>query len=467
MLDKYVKKLYIIRCIFMYVIYFCTGEIIMSIKNKTAAILMALMTLGTGVSGISSVISAEISANAASSSTVADGKAPTAKSRYSSTDSSITISWDKVSGATGYYIYRWSKNAPAWVKIGTAPYLNASYTDKKVNSGSSYKYYVVAYKMSGGKRIMSGRSNEISAATLPSKPKITDNMTDNNYITVVWTRVAGTGYEVSFKQGSGAWKVAGKTSSADTTSFDIKGLTPETLYSVRVRAISKDADGNTVYGDYSDAVDVKTAPDFVYRRSSQYLIDRLDSAKLNPGQTTYEEIDRQDTEDRKSVRTISDADLAAIKKFVDAHFTSDMTTGEFLDYTVQWLNKNISYADGVHGPQYSEIWNRSHVDNCLNYKVGQCIQYNSTICAIMRYLGYDARVIQGWRGNSLDNKWQHFWCEVTINGTDYVMDSYNYGTDGDWYFVCATYSETAPYAYNSHYIMNRKLMAPFKGYITK
>ncbi len=433
----------------------------MSIKCKTAAVLMAIMTMGAGASVL------PISVNAASASYSAASISPTAKSNYTSTDSSITISWDKVSGATGYYIYRWSKNAPAWVRIGTASYLSSSYTDKRVSAGSSYKYYVVACRVTGNKRILSGRSNEISASTLPSKPQVSDCLSDNNYITLYWSRVNSTGYEVSYKQGSGAWKVAGKTNSADTTSFDIKGLTSETMYSVRVRAISKDADGNTVYSDYSDVKDVKTAPDFAYRRSSQYLIDRLNSAKLDPGQNTYDEVNRQGKEPYKSVQTISDADLATIKRFVDAHFTADMTAGEFLDYTVQWLNKNVAYADGVHGPQYSEIWGRSHVDNCLNYKVGQCIQYNSTICAIMRYLGYDARVIQGWRGNSLDNKWQHFWCEVTINGTNYVMDSYNYGTDGDWYFVCATYAETAPYSYNSHYIMDQKLMAPFKGYITK
>ncbi|MBQ8965312.1 transglutaminase domain-containing protein [Ruminococcus sp.] len=436
----------------------------MSIKNRTAAFIMAAMTLTAGMTTAPAAFTGIISAKAE---VIAYSKTPAAKTTYTSTDKDITISWDKVSGASGYYIYRWSEKAPAWIRVGTAASSADSYKDTKVGTGMSYKYYVVAYKKSGGKRIMSGRSNEISASTLPSTPEVIAHSEDSNYITVYWERVNCSGYELYYKQGSGEWKLASKINSGETTSADVTGLTSETVYSVKVRAFTKDSNGKLVYSEYSPELEIKTAPDFLYRRSSQALIDRLNSAQLDPGGNTYEECNRQNAEETKQTITISDADMATIKRFVDAHYTSDMTVGDFLDYTVQWLNKNVSYADGVHGPQYSEIWGRSHVDNCFNYKVGQCIQYNSTICAVMRYLGFDARVVQGWRGNSLDNKWQHFWCEVTINGTDYVMDSYNYGTDGDWYFVCATYAETAPYSYNSHYIMRNKLMAPYRAFSMK
>ncbi|SEK65425.1 fibronectin type III domain-containing protein [Ruminococcus albus] len=430
----------------------------MSFKIRAAALVMAAVTVGSSLSAFP-VSAAGQSASYSTSSS----KAPTAKTTYSSTDKSITISWDKVSGANGYYIYRWSSFAPAWIKVGIANSVATNYTDKKVTAGTSYKYYIVAYKSYSGKRIMSGRSSEISACTKPSAPKITNTFADTSSLTFSWIKIKCSGYEVSYKKSGGSWSSSKKINSANTTSYDITGLKAETSYTVRVRAFVKSADGTLVYSSYSTA-DISTESDFPYRKSSKYLIERLDSAKRTSAKNTYYECNRQDSKETKTLITISDEDMATIKRFVDAHYKSDMSVGEFLDYTVQWLNKNISYADGYHGPAYSEIWNRSHVDNCFNYKVGQCIQYNSTICAVMRYLGYDARVIQGWRGTSLDNKWQHFWCEVTINGTDYVMDSYNYGTDGDWYFVCATYEETAPYSYNSHYIMNKKLMAPFTGY---
>ena len=434
----------------------------MSIKTRAAALVIAAATIGGGTLALPVSVSGELAASAASA--TAYEKTPAAKTSYSSTDKDITIGWEKVGGATGYYIYRWSAMAPAWVRVGTAPAIASTYTDSKVIPGTSYKYYIVAYKKSGSKRIMSGRSNEIAACTKPISPSLHDAQSDSNYIIVSWDTVKCSGYEVSYKKSGGKWSSPIKLNSGSDNECTIKNLSPETSYSVRIRSFVKAENGSVVYSSYSSAINARTEPDFAYRRSSQYLIDRLDNAPRSESGNTYYECNRQGDTETKTLITLSDADMATVKRFVDAHYTSDMSVGEFLDYTVQWLNKNISYADGIHGPAYSEIWGRSHVDNCFNYRVGQCIQYNSAICAVMRYLGYDARVIQGWRGNSLDNKWQHFWCEVTINGKDYVMDSYNYGTDGDWYFVCATYEETAPYAYNSHYIMNKKLMAPFTGY---
>ena len=62
---------------------------------------------------------------------------PLAKSSYTSTEKSITINWDTVTGAKGYYIYRWSENAPAWIKIGNVT-KGTSYTDNRVKASSSY-----------------------------------------------------------------------------------------------------------------------------------------------------------------------------------------------------------------------------------------------------------------------------------------------------------------------------------------
>jgi hypothetical protein len=448
--------LYIIDYIYAIYLKFLNGVIKMNFKIKAAALLMAAITMGSSLSALPASAAGQSSANAAYS--TASAKAPAAKSAYSSTNKDITISWGKVSGASGYYIYRWASFTPTWIRVGTASASASSYTDKKVNSGTSYKYYVVAYKKSGSKRILSNRSSEISTCTKPTKPSIVDYVADTADITVCWGKTSCSGYEVSYKKDGGSWSSPKKINSADTTYYDITGLKAETKYSVKVRSFVKAADGSIVYSDYSTPVDINTEAEFAYRRSSQYLIDRLDKAKRSASKNSYYECNRQGDKETKTLITLSDTDTATVKRFVDAHYKSDMTAGEFLDYTVQWLNKNIAYADGYNGPAYSTIWGRSHVDNCFNYKVGQCIQYNSALCAVMRYLGYDARVVQGYRGQSLSNKWQHFWCEVTINGKDYVMDTYNYGTDGDWYFVCATYDETRPYSYNSHYIMNNKLM---------
>lgn len=436
----------------------------MSVKGKTAALLAAAVVISSGFVGLPVNDASLLRAEAITYQTSLKN-APVLKSAYTSTDKDITISWNKVSGTTGYYIYRWSANAPAWVRVGTATSVADAYTDKKVVTGTSYKYYVVAYKNSGSSKIMSGRSNEIVACAAPAKAVMTDYYADSTVLTVMWGFVKGSGYEVYYQKGSGSWKLASKITSQNTTQCDIKGLSAGTKYKVRVRAFTKDSNGKTVYGQYSDPMEARTAYAFTqYVRSSQYLIDRLDSAKLTPGQNTYYEYDRQSAKETKKLVTLSDGDIAIIKRFADSNLTADMTAGEKVDYTVQWLHWNVVYADGQEGrPEYSSIWNYSYVDAAFDRKAGQCLQYNSALCAMMRYLGYDARVVKGWRGSSLSNKWQHFWCEVTINGKDYVMDTYNVKDGAGWYFVCASYEETAPYSYNSHYIMNNELMSPYSG----
>ena len=152
-LDKSAKKLYIIDYIYAIYLKFLNGVIKMNFKIKAAALLMAAITMGSSLSALPASAAEQSSANAAYS--TASAKAPVAKNTYSSTDKNITISWEKVSGATGYYIYRWSSIAPTWIRIGTASSTASSYTDKKVTASTSYKYYIVAYKKSGSKRKMS------------------------------------------------------------------------------------------------------------------------------------------------------------------------------------------------------------------------------------------------------------------------------------------------------------------------
>lgn len=83
-------------------------------------------------------------------------------------------------------------------------------------------------------------------------------------------------------------------------------------------------------------------------------------------------------------------------------------------------------------------------------KLGQCAQYNGAMAAMTAYLGYDACVIQGYRGSYSGYHWQHFWCEVNIQGRRYLMETGNYGKDGSWsYFMC-------PYEQTSGYVINQQ-----------
>lgn len=76
----------------------------------------------------------------------------------------IDLTWDKVKGATGYDVY-WSycNGKNNFNKLANVP-KSQKYADKNLNNKREYKYFTVAYKMSGGKKVYLGRTNTVHVA---------------------------------------------------------------------------------------------------------------------------------------------------------------------------------------------------------------------------------------------------------------------------------------------------------------
>ncbi len=162
---------------------------------------------------------------------------PTVKIANASTG--ITVSWSKVSGATGYTVYRsqyangkWS----GWKNMGTAKATKSSWTDKSVESGVQYKYTV---------RAVSGSS--LSAYTATSglcylaRPAV-EVANATNGVKVSWSKVSGaTGYTVyrsEYKNGKwSGWKDMG-TAKANKASWTDKSVKNGVQYKYTVRAIN-------------------------------------------------------------------------------------------------------------------------------------------------------------------------------------------------------------------------------------
>ena len=168
-------------------------------------------------------------------------------------------------------------------------------------------------------------------------------------------------------------------------------------------------------------------------------------------------------------------DWATLDKFAKANFTSSMTKAEKVAYTLNWINKNVWYgtvADGGWAKIIAMVQNGtfSYVNCIFNYKIGQCNCYNGALVSMMLYLGYDAHLVQGYRGrtneNGVDrggsNHWQHFWGEVKINGQTYVMEAGNYGEDGDWMHLCELYKDVED---KYQYTEGGKTKTGWRGYI--
>ena len=70
---------------------------------------------------------------------------------YATSDQKVKLSWNEVSGAQGYVIYR--KYNGKWKALRTVSKNTTSYTDSSVKSGKTYSYRVRPYRKSGSKRI--------------------------------------------------------------------------------------------------------------------------------------------------------------------------------------------------------------------------------------------------------------------------------------------------------------------------
>lgn len=183
---------------------------------------------------------------------------------------------------------------------------------------------------------------------------------------------------------------------------------------------------------------------FRFARYEQFGIDNLNTATLSP-HDSYVMFNTQGSETRVTEHKISQADWAAIEKFARTHFQESWTPGQKAAYTMFWIHYNVDYASS--SAQWNSIGGLGYAQAIFEKQTGQCAQYNGAMCEMLCYLGFDANMIQGYRGSSSSSRYQHFWCEVNIDGNIYVIECGN-KKDGDWWYFAVPYSYTRKFIKN-------------------
>ncbi|MDD6211677.1 MAG: fibronectin type III domain-containing protein [Clostridiales bacterium] len=149
----------------------------------------------------------------------------------------ITVKWSKVTGATGYKVYRKAAKETSWtllkkIKDNTV----VSYKDTKVTNGTAYQYYVVAYY---GDSVSSYNVSSTAYYVSPTSISKISNSTAKK-LAVTWKKNSkATGYEVQLstkKTFSTATTVTKNITSYKTVSYTRSSLKSKTTYYVRVRA---------------------------------------------------------------------------------------------------------------------------------------------------------------------------------------------------------------------------------------
>lgn len=167
----------------------------------------------------------------------------------------MTVSWNKVNKASGYYVYR-STNGKKFTKIATVKSANAvKYSDKKATkNGQKYVYKVVTYY--NGNQTVSSADSSVKTGYRLSTMKVsslTNKKGKKAYIK--WAKNSkSTGYQIEYVTGKSKAKTVKASSKAKTKT--ISKLKKGKTYKVRIRSYKK-VSNVTYYSAWSKQKSVK------------------------------------------------------------------------------------------------------------------------------------------------------------------------------------------------------------------
>ena len=178
---------------------------------------------------------------------------PTSVKAASRTANSVTLTWGKVSGASGYVVYRYSDSTKKYTKVATVKTNKA--TVNKLKAGTTYKFAVQAYKTSGKDTYYGETGALFTTTTNPAAPSIKVTSTAKGKAYISFKKVTGaTKYEFYCSTSkSGTYK---KLSTSSTAYYTASKLTSGKTYYFKVRAY-KTLGKTNYYSSYSAVRSVK------------------------------------------------------------------------------------------------------------------------------------------------------------------------------------------------------------------
>ena len=181
-----------------------------------------------GTSGYSNIVSGKAKTAAPAAPSVTAGNSSTGKPK---------LTWNAVSGAVKYEVYRSTRQNSGYSLLGTTT--STSYVNTGASTGTTYYYRVKAVNRNG---MASGYSNIVSGkakAAAPAAPSVTAGNSSTGKPRLTWKAVSGAvSYRIyrSESRGTG-YSLLGTTSS---TSYVNTGAAAGKTYYYRVKAVNRD-----------------------------------------------------------------------------------------------------------------------------------------------------------------------------------------------------------------------------------
>ena len=197
----------------------------------------------------------------------------------------ITLSWSKTTGATGYEVYKYNSNSKKYEKIASTT--SRSYKVTKLTAGTAYKFKVRAYTKAGT-NIFGAYSSVFSTATKTAKPTIKTATLSSGKVTLTWNNVSGeSGYEIYYSTSkNGTYKKMASVA-ANKTSYTTSKLTAGKTYYFKVRAYKTVGDSK-IYSAFSDVKSVNIpVVYYITKTGKKYHVDGCRSLSQSKIQISY------------------------------------------------------------------------------------------------------------------------------------------------------------------------------------
>ena len=155
-----------------------------------------------------------------------------------------TITWTKISGASGYKIYRKTKSG-GWKNIASVKGSSTtSYKDKKISALTVYEYTVRAYRTVNKKKVLSSYKSSGQYRSAPVRQTISSLKNGTKGLVLKWKAQKNcNGYYIYRKVGKSSYKLIKTIKAGSTNTWTDTKVTKGRKYTYCVRAYVKEPDG--------------------------------------------------------------------------------------------------------------------------------------------------------------------------------------------------------------------------------
>ena len=171
----------------------------------------------------------------------------------------LTLSWEQVSGASGYRIYQYNESTEAYEKVTTISDADTtSYKITGLSSATEYQFKVRAYKKADGVTLWGSSSSVYRDYTNPLKTRNLTASTKSSSVTLKWDKVTrASGYRVyRYNSTTKKYERIAILKGNTTCSYIDSKLKKGSTVKYKVRAY-KTYDGVNYYGVYSNILTIK------------------------------------------------------------------------------------------------------------------------------------------------------------------------------------------------------------------